>query len=110
MFSARTIKEAAHVAGISESRMYEYTREEGFQARLREESSALLKITSKRLSEKAGSAVEVLCGVMDDETAPPQVRVTAADKILGHALKVSERVDVLAQLEELERRLNDAGD
>ena len=110
LFDARTIREAAQIAGVSESRMYAYTREEGFQARLREESSALLKITSKRLSEKAGSAVEVLCGAMEDESNPPQVRVAAADKILGHALKVSERVDLLTRIEELERAVtNDAG-
>ena len=47
---------------------------------------------------------------MEDESNPPQVRVAAADKILGHALKVSERVDLLTRIEELERAVtNDAG-
>ena len=35
LFDARTIREAAQIAGVSESRMYAYTREEVSQARLR---------------------------------------------------------------------------
>lgn len=109
LFDARTIREAAQIAGVSESRVYAYTREEDFQARLREESSALLRVASKRLSEKIGSAIAVLGAVMEDESAPPQVRVAAADKIVGHALKINERVDVIARLEELEKMVsNDA--
>ena len=110
MLTAHTVKEGARIAGISESRMYALMKEPSFQNRLREESGALLKITSKHLSEKAGSAVEVLCGVMEDENAPVQARVAAADKVIGHALKVSERVDLLTRIEELERAVtNDAG-
>lgn len=103
LLNARTIKEAAQIAGISESRMYEYAREPTFQKRLCAESSAALKVASKHLAENAGSAVAVLCEVMEDESNPVQARVAAADKVIGHALKVSERVDVLARIEELER-------
>lgn len=109
MLTAHTVKEGARIAGISESRMYALMKEPSFQNRLREESGALLKITSKRLSEKTGSAVAVLCGVMEDENAPVQARVAAADKVIGHALKINERVDVIARLEELEKMVaNDA--
>lgn len=105
LFAARTIKEAAQIAEISESRMYAFVKERDFQKRLREVSDAALRLTSRRLAEGSENAVAVLCEVLEDENNPPQVRVNAASQILQHGVKLFERMDLLERLAELEEKV-----
>ena len=69
-----------------------------------------MRAATIRASDSLEDAIRVLREIAVDETAPVQARIAACDKLLSHGLRLTDRYDVLAQLEELERRLRDAGD
>lgn len=102
LIESRTIAEAADRAGLSPSTVYRYAGEKEFRERLRGISRKALEDASRRLSMESAAAVGVFADLMRDESAPVQTRLLAADRILRHATKLSERIDVFERLETLE--------
>jgi hypothetical protein len=49
-----------------------------------------------------GEAIATMVEVMADKSNSPQTRVNAADNILRHGVKLTETVDILEKLRELE--------
>lgn len=110
MLESKTVQAAAEASGVAVSTLRRYLNEDEFSEKLREAARAAMKSATMRASDALEGAVDVLREVAADETAPAQVRISACDKLLTHGLRLTDRYDVLAQLEELERRLRDAWD
>ena len=49
-----------------------------------------------------GAAVDATREIMDNSDNAPQVRLNAADAILRHGLRLTEQMDILDRLDELE--------
>lgn len=110
MLESRTVQAAAQVSGIAVSTLRRYLNEDEFSEKLREAARAAMKSATMHASDALEGAVDVLREIAADETAPVQARIAACDKLLSHGLRLTDRYDVLAQLEALEKRLDDAGD
>lgn len=102
LIESRTIAEAADRAGVSASTLYRYTSEPEFRGRLRAVSRTALAEASRRLSAESAEAVNVIAEIMTAPNTPAQVRLNAADRILQHAARLTERTDMLERLAELE--------
>jgi hypothetical protein len=53
-----------------------------------------------------GAAVKVQREIMDNEDNPPQIRLNAANEILRIGLSITEKVNILSMLQELEGENN----
>ena len=108
LLETQTVRAAAEASGVAISTLRRYLGEDEFSTKLREASRASMKAATARASASMEDAIRVLREIAADETAPPQTRIAACDKILTHGLRLTDRYDVLAQLEALEKRLGDA--
>ena len=107
LLNSPTRAAAAKEAGIGISTLRRWLREDAeFQSAYREAVAEILESTTRRAQTAAGEAVDVLRAIMKntDEQAGP--RVSAADKVLGYALRLAEQNDVLTRLAEIEAELD----
>lgn len=82
--------------------MYTRMKKEEFQKKYRAACRDLLKNHTAALQAHMGAAVDATREIMDNSDNAPQVRLNAADAILRHGLRLTEQMDILDRLDELE--------
>lgn len=97
-----TVKEAAEALGIGETTIHRRKKDPEFQKLYREACRDLLKGHTATMQTAVGDAVEVLREVVKDRNIAAGVRVSAADSIVRNALKLTEQMDILQRIEQLE--------
>ena len=102
---APTIAHAAQSAGLSESTLTRWLRDEGFLSAYRAAQRQALQQAIASLQAAAGVAVAVLRAVMLDRGASPAARVSAARSVLELAYKGAELADLEARLAAIETAL-----
>lgn len=103
VISHPTLKEAAAAAGISETTLWRYMREEGFSRRLREARREAFDHAATRLQRASGDAVGVLSELMRKEDTQAAARISAARTILEYSSRAAEQGELRARVEELEQ-------
>ena len=103
VISHPTLKEAALAAGISETTLWRYMREEEFSRRLREARREAVNHAVTRLQKASSEAVTVLRDLMMKEDAPPAARISAARTVLDYAMRAAEQDELKGRIAELEQ-------
>jgi predicted ArsR family transcriptional regulator len=101
--------EAAAASGLSERTVRRHLADPAFKAALRAARDESVRRTSDALADGAARAVATLSALMDDATAPPAVRRTAARDLIQLSHRMRDQVDVIERLEELETALKEGG-
>ena len=109
LLNSPTIAHAATSAGISESTLTRWLREEGFLREYRLAQREALSQAIATLEAAAGSAVTVLRAAMLDQSATSASRVAAARVILEFSFRGAEIADLQERLEAVEAQLGEAG-
>lgn len=109
LLTSHTRKEAAQKAGIAESTLRSYFQNQEFVTAYRQAVAEILEGTTRKAQTAAGEAVDVLRGIMSDANEQAGPRVQAADKILTHAQRLTEQLDVVERLSALEERMEGGG-
>lgn len=107
LVSTNSVVEAAEECGISKSTIYGRLRDPEFNAKYRAACRDLLRNHTADLQGHMGAAISTMREIMDQKDNAPQVRLNAADGIIRHGLNLTEKVDILNQLEDLESRLKE---
>ncbi len=107
VLSAPTLREAAHLAGVSEASAWRYLQSPAVRQELAERQDGILGHVARRLASEMGKALDVLSEVMQDEAANPGPRVSAAKAVLESGLRLAELVSLSERVAELERRQAD---
>jgi phage terminase small subunit len=102
--SALTVRDAAHLAGVSEPTAWRYLQSPAVRQELAERQDGILGHVARRLASEMGQALDVLSEVMQDEAANPAPRVSAAKAVLECGLRLAELVSLSERVAELERR------
>lgn len=102
LISCRTIKEAAEKAGIGETTLHNRMKKPEFIRKYRAACLDLLNDHAAAMHVNMGAAVEVQREIMDNKKNPPQVRLNAANEILRIGLSITDKVNILSMLQELE--------
>jgi len=97
-----TVKAAAKLAGCAESTIHIKMRNPDFKKRYRQAAREKLKDSTAALQADTGAARATVREIMDDKKNPPKVRLKAAELILRHGTDLTEKVDILEALDELE--------
>ena len=108
LLTSSTRREAAQKAGVSESTLRSYFQNPAFVTAYNQAVSEILESTTRKAQRAAGEAVDVLKEIMLDTDAQAGSRVSAADKLLNHAARLTETTDIMSRLSELEQRANNS--
>ena len=100
---ARTVEEAARAVRVGRRTLERWLADPAFKAALAEARRQALQTATARLAGITGKAVDALSALLDGG-ADPQTRCRAALGVLHMAVKSAELDDLLARVEELERR------
>lgn len=93
---------------MSESQIYSRLRTPEFKAQYGAARQEVLEGCVRALQGRLGDAIEVMGEICADAEVPAQTRLNAADAIVRNSLKLTEQVDILARLMELERQIGEA--
>lgn len=105
LLEARTIREAARMAGVGERTAWRYLASPEVRQVLTERQGAMLAQAAAALVADMAEARKVLRSIMGDAAAAPGVRVAAARAVLEAGLRLFELVSLTERVAELERRL-----
>lgn len=100
-----TWQDAAAAAGVSETSVHRWGRQDAFSEELQRLSRLCVQDATRRLSGQLDAAVGVMADIMLDEQQRASVRLRAANYVAMHALKLIETTDIMQRLDELEQRL-----
>lgn len=107
LLTAVSIAEAVKTAGIAETTMYRYLRDDVFKAELRAAQDMAIEAAVSLLSGEARAAAETLAEIHKDKEVPAAVRVQAARAVLVENLKIREQHELAARIARLEERINE---
>lgn len=97
----RTKREAAKSAGIAESTLREYLKQPEFQAAYREAVQDLLTAATRKAQTGFDPALDALLAIVSDNKQQPAARISAARAVLEFGLKLTEKTDVVARVDEI---------
>lgn len=102
LISSPTVRDAAKASGISESSLWVYLQDPDFSQEYEDKKGAIVAVAAERLRSRLDSATETVHSIMTDDTAPPQVRISAARMFFEYAAKYTDLSDVQARIAALE--------
>ena len=97
-----TVAAAADLAGCAQSTIFKKLNNPDFKKRYRQAAREKLKDSTAALQADTVAARATVREIMDDKKNPPKVRLKAAELILRHGADLTEKVDILEALDELE--------
>lgn len=111
LLTASTIGEAARMAGIGETTLYRWMREDAeFVAEYQRQADRILDANIAAIQQATGVAVAVLKKVLTDSEAGNMAKLTAARHVLEYAYRARD-INLGKKLDDLERivKANAAG-
>ena len=105
LLGARTVKEAAALAGIAETTGYRFMSRPRFRAELQRVQDMLLQQALGATLGMLTDALHTLSEVMNDQSAAPAVRVSAARAVLEIGIRFAEYAALAERVAALEAQL-----
>jgi len=105
LLSCGEVKAAAKKAGVGQTTLWRWLKEDAFIEEYRNGRRRLVETTVSRLSSDGVAASTALREIAEDKSAPASARVAAARAIIEHSIKGVEVLDLEPRLKEIERRL-----
>lgn len=107
LLTCRTFGDAAEQAGISESTLWRYMKDETFISELNEQRRQIIRASVNKMQNAAWQCVDVLLDVANNKQYSGMERTAAASKLLEHIAKFQTLGEVEERLSALERNFND---
>lgn len=99
--SGKTIKDVAAVAGVSETTAKRRMKADGFRRRVQQARAEMVASAAGKLASSMTQAADTLVSLLSDPDS--NVRLKAADKVLAHAMRAAELVDLEQRVQDLEK-------
>lgn len=100
------IQDAALAAGVNRKTLSKWLNYDvPFWKAYQQHSQSSLQLAARRMTSKLDMAVELLTSVMEDDEAPPAVRLRAAAQVIDGSLRLLDSADFAERLAILEARL-----
>lgn len=103
MLTNRTKADAARAAGVGESTLRTYLQDPEFMERYREAFTGILEDATREAQRSISPAISTLKEIMEDGDEQAQARIQASRSILEYAVKLTEQLDVMGRMAELEK-------
>ena len=82
-------------------------QDQEFMARYREAFTGILEDATREAQRSISPAISTLKEIMEDSDGQAQARIQASRSILEYAVKLTEQLDVMGRMEELEQIVKD---
>ena len=105
LLTSKSRTEAAKKAGVTTRTLQNYFSDSDFVAAYRAAFSDLLADATKQGQQSLSPALSTLQDILEDETAPPATRISAARAILEFSIKLTEQYDLVQRINALEGRI-----
>ena len=105
LLDGANIQDAAAAAGVNRKTLGRWLTDPLFWKTYQLNSRHALELAARRLTGKLDMAVDMLASVMEDDEAPPGVRLRAAQQVIEGSLKLLDVTDIQERLAALEERL-----
>lgn len=103
LLTSRTRAEAAKAAGIGESTLRGYLREDPeFQARYKEAFGELVQDATRQAQQAIAPALDALREIVENPREQSQARIQAARSTLEYALRLTGQLDIIDRIQALE--------
>lgn len=103
LLESSTVREAARLAGVSETTAWRYLADSGVKRELAQRTDGLITQTSAGVCADMAEARGALVAVMRDPEAPCSARVTAARAILDAGMRLYELMTLAGRVSAIER-------
>lgn len=107
LLATRTRQEAADLAGVAISTVYNYLKDPEFMELYEQEKTRLLNNITDRLQKSTTDAIDVLWDTVRDPDARQGDKISAAKILLETNLKYSEYTQLYNRLQRLENESED---
>ena len=99
-----TKRQACKKAGISETMLYhDYLKNPDFMQAYRQAIREHIEATTRELQSAMLTSAKALKAVVNNPKEKTQDRITSARIILDYGMRLTEQVDIIERLEDLER-------
>lgn len=105
-----TVRAASAECKVSETQIYKRLNDPEFKQRYEAARLEILKGTAAAVQHHTARASEVMYEILNNPEASDQVKLNAAEAIFRTSLKLTEQVDIIAKLEQLEKAQADYDD
>ena len=105
LLDGASVQTAAERAGVNRKTLGRWLTEPLFWKTYQLNSRHALELAARRITGKLDMAVDMLASVMEDDEAPPGVRLRAAQQVIEGSLKLLDVTDIQERLAALEERL-----
>lgn len=103
LLTSRTRAEAAKAAGIGESTLRGYLRDDPeFQARYKEAFGELVQDATRQAQQAIAPALDALQEIVENPREQSQARIQAARSTLEYALRLTGQLDIIDRIQALE--------
>lgn len=102
LLTSPTREKAAAVAGITSKTLRGYLADPEFQAEYKRAFAVLVEDATRQAQQTLQPALFTLKEIMEDTGETAQARISAARSLLEYSLKMTEQLDILDRLTELE--------
>ena len=102
LLSYGSIRRAAKCIECSETTIRKRLQDEVFRKQYETAKAEILSEACNTISANLSRAIDTLSEVLDDNTNPATVRISAADSILRHGLRYIEAANILTRIDALE--------
>ena len=92
---------------ISRATYYNYINNSDIKDKINQELAEILNDTTKYLKRKLKRCSIELMSIIEDTKTPPQVKINAINSVFSNTLKLTEQVDIITKLEDIEQRLSE---
>lgn len=92
---------------ISRATYYNYINNPLIKDRINQELTEMLKGTTMYLKSQLNKCSIELMHIIEDAKTPPQVKINAINSVFSNTLKLTEQVDVITSLEDIEQKLSE---
>jgi len=104
MLENPTVTKAFESAGIGKTTAYRYLKDEDFKQELEHRRNEAISNAVNYLQSNLTRCAEVLVEIVNNQKVTPQVRINAVNSVFTNAKAMSESVDFLLRVVELEKR------
>lgn len=104
LLSNPTVRAAAAACGVSETQIYARLRSQKFKEKYDRARHELLEQNAAALQGHVSAAIDAMGDIVNDQEAPQQVRLNAAEAIMRNSLKLTEQTEILSRLDALEKQ------
>lgn len=105
LLSCGSIAEAERQSGVNRSTIYKRLSDEEFKSEYNRRRTMVLNEACNALQATLTKAVDTIKDIMEDTSSAPQIRLNASALILQNCLKYTEQAEILARLDELEKKM-----